>query len=87
LEPAHEPQTNILCFRLRHRLKSGRASDRLHWVIKDAVNASGEAYISSTVLGGRRVFRVVVMNPRTMARDIIQVMKVVEREAQRAMRC
>jgi L-2,4-diaminobutyrate decarboxylase len=80
----HEPQTNIFCFGLRHRPKSVRASDRLHWEIKDAVNAHGEAYISSTVLNGRRVFRMVVMNPRTTAGDIIQVMKVVEREAQRA---
>jgi L-2,4-diaminobutyrate decarboxylase len=84
LEPAHEPQTNILCFRLRHRPKSGRASDRLHWAIKDAVNARGEAYISSTVLDGRRVFRIVVMNPRTTAEYILQVMKVVERAARKA---
>jgi len=85
LAPMHEPQTNIFCFGLRHRPKSVTASDQLHWEIKDAVNASGEAYISSTVLNGRRVFRMVVMNPRTTAGDIIQVMKVVEREAQRAM--
>ncbi len=81
LEPVHEPQLNILCFRLRQRPRSGTASDRLHWEIKEAVNASGRAYISSTVLDGRRVFRVVVMNPRTTERDIVQVMKEVERAA------
>jgi hypothetical protein len=48
---------------------------------KEAVNASGRAYISSTVLAGRRVFRMVVMNPRTSPRDIVQVMKEVERAA------
>ena len=78
LEPAHEPQTNIFCFGLRHGPRSLRAADRLHWAIKEAVNASGEAYISSTVLDGRRLLRIVVMNPRTTARDIVQVMKAVE---------
>jgi len=81
LEPVYEPQLNILCFRLRSRPRSGAAADQLHWEIKEAVNASGRAYISSTVLGGRRVFRSVVMNPRTTAEDIVQVMKEVERAA------
>jgi L-2,4-diaminobutyrate decarboxylase len=79
LAPAHEPQTNILCFGLRERAGSRQASDRLHWAIKEAVNASGEAYLSSTVLDGRRQLRIVVMNPRTTARDIVRVLKVVER--------
>ena len=81
LEPLHEPQLNILCFRLRHGPRPAAASDRLHWEIKEAVNAGGRAYISSTVLDGRRVFRSVVMNPRTTSRDIVQVMKEVERAA------
>jgi L-2,4-diaminobutyrate decarboxylase len=81
LEPAHEPQTNIFCFALRHGPQSLPASDRLHWTIKEAVNASGEAYISSTVLRGRRVLRLVVMNPRTTAHDIVGVLKIVERVA------
>jgi len=86
LEPAHGPQTNIFCFGLRERPRSLKASERLHWAIKDAVNASGEAYISSTVLEGRRVLRLVVMNPRTTEDDITQVLKVVERAAQSARR-
>jgi L-2,4-diaminobutyrate decarboxylase len=81
LEPCHEPQTNILCFRLRTPPRGGRTSDRLHLEIKEAVNASGRAYISSTVLDGRRVFRIVVMNPRTTRRDIEEVLKEVEAAA------
>jgi L-2,4-diaminobutyrate decarboxylase len=84
LAPAHEPQTNIFCFGLRERSGSRQASDRLHWAIKEAVNASGEAYISSTVLEGRRLLRIVVMNPRITADDIVQVMKAVEGAARRA---
>ncbi len=86
LAPAHEPQTNIFCFSLRDRPQSVKASDRLHWVVKEAVNSSGQAYISSTVLDGRRVLRIVVMNPRTTVDDIIQVMRIVERFARSARR-
>jgi len=79
IEALHEPQLNVLCFRLRGRPRSGRASDRLHWRIKEQVNAAGRAYISSTVLDGRRVLRIVVMNPRTLKSDIQEVMSEVER--------
>lgn len=82
LEPAHAPQSNILCLRLR-RAPSGAAGDRLHWRVKEAVNASGRAYISSTVLDGRRCLRLVVMNPRSTPRHAAQVLGVVEREAAR----
>src|SRR5579884_1203056 len=81
LEPAHRPECNIFCFRLRHPPRSAAAADRLHAALEDAVNASGEAYISSTVLAGRRVLRIVVMNPRTTPRDTQAVMKLVERLA------
>jgi len=81
LDPVHEPQTNILCFRLRKPPGARGASDRLHFEIKEAVNASGRAYLSSTVLDGRRVFRIVVMNPRTTERDIEAILKEVEAAA------
>ncbi len=68
LEPVHRPHSNIFCFRLRYAQKSD--SDARHWVIKEEINESGFAYISSTVLDGRRVLRIVVMNPRTSADDI-----------------
>ena len=79
LEPLHEPHSNILCFRLRgpHR----KDSDRIHWKIKEELNESGYGYISSTVLDGRRVLRLVVMNPRTRARDVEDVLKRIERIA------
>jgi len=83
LAPAHEPETNILCFGLRYPPRSRKMSDRLHAKIKEAVNASGEAYISSTILKGRRCVRLVVMNPRTTSRDIVRLLKVVERVARR----
>ncbi len=83
LEPLHVPQSNILCFRLRSALGSAKALDRLHWDVKEAVNAGGRAYISSAVLDGRRVFRIVVMNPRTTDNDIAEVLAEVERAVRR----
>jgi L-2,4-diaminobutyrate decarboxylase len=81
LEPVHEPHSNIFCFRLR---QGGRDSDRCHWAIKEELNESGFAYISSTVLDGRRVLRIVVMNPRTTAGDICEVLRRVEQIASRS---
>lgn len=83
LEPAHEPESNIFCFRLRHPPRSASTADRRHSQLEEAVNASGEAYISSTVLNGRRVLRMVVMNPRSGAADTVAVLKLVERLAAR----
>jgi glutamate/tyrosine decarboxylase-like PLP-dependent enzyme len=51
--------------------------------IKELVNSRGRAYISSTVLDGRRVLRLVVMNPRTTVDDIHGVLEEVERSATR----
>ena len=79
LEPAHEPHSNIFCFRLRGI--RGRDSDRLHWDIKEEMNESGFAYISSTILGGRRVLRLVVMNPRSTADDMRSILQRVEKIA------
>jgi L-2,4-diaminobutyrate decarboxylase len=83
LVPDHKPSSNILCFSLRHPPASAVAADRLHFRLFKAVNASGDAYISSTILNGRRCVRFVTMNPRTTKADIVRLLKVVEREARK----
>ncbi|MGH9488342.1 MAG: pyridoxal phosphate-dependent decarboxylase family protein [Terriglobales bacterium] len=83
LAPAHRPQANIFCFGLRQPPPSGPAADALHWKITQAVNASGRAYLSSTVLAGRRCFRMVVMNPRTRPAHVERVLRLAERTAVR----
>src|SRR3974377_1310568 len=75
LEPVHQPHSNIFCFRLRKR---DRDSDRRHWTIKEELNESGFAYIGSTVLDESRMLAIVVLNPRTTARDIFDVLGRVE---------
>jgi L-2,4-diaminobutyrate decarboxylase len=79
LEPVHQPHSNIFCFRLRRSYD--RDSDRHCWAIKEKLNESGFGYISSTVLDGRRVLRIVVMNPRTTADDICDILRRVEKIA------
>lgn len=79
LEPVHQPHSNIFCFRLRRA--HDRDSDARHWAIKEEINESGFAYISSTVLDGRRVLRIVVMNPRTTANDVREILRRIEQIA------
>jgi len=73
LEPLHEPHSNILGFRLREQ--HGKDSNQIHWKVKEELNESGYGYISSSVLDGRRVLRLVVMNPATQAGDVEDVLK------------
>lgn len=63
-EAIHTPETNILCFRYV-RAPAGSDLDELNRRLREAYNLSGDGWITSTVLGGRRVLRVTVMNPRT----------------------
>ena len=65
-EVLHEPESNILCFRY---IGDGRADDAtldaLNADLRERYNRSGHGWITTTLLGGRRVLRVTVMNPRT----------------------
>ncbi|HUQ80262.1 MAG TPA: pyridoxal-dependent decarboxylase [Gemmatimonadaceae bacterium] len=62
----HEPQSNILCFRY---VGDGSVDDdRLDAInreMRERYNRSGTGWITSTLLGGRRVLRVTMMNPRS----------------------
>lgn len=62
----HAPESNILCFRYcGGRDAEDAALDELNARLRGRYNASGEGWITTTVLDGRRVLRVTVMNPRT----------------------
>lgn len=72
-EPVHPPDTNILCFRHLPRAWQGRPDeevDALQGRLREAYNASGRGWITATVLGGRRVLRVTLINPATRERDL-----------------
>lgn len=63
-EPVHAPDLNILCFRRRG------FDDKQTAAVRERLNQSGRAWITTTVLRGERVLRVTMMNPRTTEADI-----------------
>lgn len=67
-EPMHEPESNILCFRhlpasVRH-LQDAEV-DEFQRAVRERYNGSGRGWITATLLDGRRVLRVTLMNPQT----------------------
>jgi L-2,4-diaminobutyrate decarboxylase len=66
-EVLHAPESNILCFRYVGERGGAdpAAVDALNARVRARYNASGAGWITTTVLGQRRVLRVTVMNPRT----------------------
>ena len=65
-EAIHTPECNILCFRyVGDRSRSNEQLDRLNRDLRERYNQSGRGWITTTVLGDRRVLRVTIMNPRT----------------------
>ena len=70
-ETFHEPESNILCFRYVGKgAWSATELDARNLDVRTAFNKSGRGWITTTVLNGRRVLRVTLMNPRTTARDL-----------------
>lgn len=68
----HEPESNILCF--RYVGDGSLDDDRLDAInreIRERYNRSGVGWITATVLGGRRVLRVTMMNPRSEPKHIV----------------
>jgi L-2,4-diaminobutyrate decarboxylase len=81
-EVTHAPECNILCFRwVGNRTMSDDALDAFNRALRERYNRSGKGWITTTVLGGRRVLRVTIMNPRTGTRDVEQIVAGLEAEA------
>ena len=80
-ENLHEPESNILCFRYVGGAKKGRRGkspsaseiqriDALNREVRARYNRNGTGWITATVLNGRPVLRVTMMNPRTGATHV-----------------
>src|SRR4029079_1978746 len=83
-EPMHEPESNILCFRWTGDGSHGDAAlDAFNRELRESYNRSGEGWITATNLGGRRVLRVTIMNPRTTEADLAEIIAGLDREAER----
>jgi L-2,4-diaminobutyrate decarboxylase len=62
----HEPHSNILCFRyVGDGTRDDEALDAINREIRERYNRSGVGWITATLLNGRRVLRVTMMNPRS----------------------
>jgi L-2,4-diaminobutyrate decarboxylase len=66
-EPMHVPEFNIFCF--RHK-----SDDETNTAIRERLIRSGQAWITSTLLKGRSVLRVTMINPRTERGDVDRMM-------------
>lgn len=78
----HVPETNILCFRWvgDGSLDEG-VLDAINLDLRARYNRAGHGWITTTVLGGRRVLRVTVMNPRTTRAHLASMLDELAREA------
>lgn len=71
----HVPESNILCFRwLPADVVDEPTLDWLNQRVRERYNASGRGWITSTVLDGRRVLRVTLMNPRTQESHLVELL-------------
>ncbi|MDQ2907992.1 MAG: pyridoxal-dependent decarboxylase, partial [Candidatus Eremiobacteraeota bacterium] len=61
---------SVVCFRYAPTGHNGAACDERNAAIVDAVNATGEAFLSTTRLRGRLVIRLAVGNERTTEDDV-----------------
>jgi L-2,4-diaminobutyrate decarboxylase len=83
-EVLHAPECNILCFRwIGDGTRSDEELDAINRELRQRYNRSGAGWITATNLGGRRVLRVTIMNPRTSENDVSDIVAGLEREAGR----
>lgn len=74
---------SVVCFRARFDGLTAEQADARNEALMEAVNASGEAYLSHTRLNGRTVLRVAVGNIRTEERHLRRAWELLKTEARR----
>jgi L-2,4-diaminobutyrate decarboxylase len=74
----HVPESNILCFRFVGDGHDADELDAINLDLRTRLNRGGAGWITTTMLGGRRVLRVAVMNPRTTPADLAAVLDALE---------
>ena len=85
-EVLHCPESNILCFRyVGDGSLDDAALDDLNRELRERYNRSGAGWITATTLGGRRVLRVTIMNPRTGESEVQEIVTGLVHEAERLM--
>jgi aromatic-L-amino-acid/L-tryptophan decarboxylase len=74
---------SVVCFRGRFAALSPGGQDDANQRLMDAVNATGEAYMSHTRVRGRMTLRMAVANLRTRERHVRRAWELMQREAAR----
>ncbi len=74
---------SVVCFRARFAGVPDAEADRRNELLMEAVNATGEVYLSHTKLHGRTVLRVAVGNIHTEERHLRRAFELLQREASR----
>jgi len=74
---------SVVCFRARFSGNSPEEQDRRNAEMMEAVNATGEAYLSHTRLKGRTVLRLAVGNLRTEERHVRRAFELLQEAAGR----
>ena len=73
---------SLVCFRYHPRgVDDGEALERINAQLLDAVNATGEMFISHTKIDGRYVLRLAIGNLRTTRHDVEAAWSILQREA------
>jgi aromatic-L-amino-acid decarboxylase len=72
---------SVVCFRARFAGLADEEADRGQERLLEAVNRSGQAYLSHTRLFGRTVLRLAIGNFRTEERHVARAWELVQREA------
>lgn len=75
-ELAHQPKTNIVCF--RYLGNDDENLDILNHTIRQKVIEKGDFYLVSTILRGRFYLRVALMNPLTTEQELSTLLKEIE---------
>ncbi|MCP4470770.1 MAG: hypothetical protein GY815_08805 [Gammaproteobacteria bacterium] len=70
LELIAAPQLSILCFRMNPVGVEDDAVDRLNTAIRDRVQLEGDYLISPTLVNGRPVLRLCIINHATRAKHV-----------------
>ncbi len=82
-EQAAPAPLSTVCFRARFDVDHPAEADVRNRALLEAINSTGRAYLSHTVLDGRYTLRLAVGNLRTTEADVREVLTLLEREAAR----
>jgi aromatic-L-amino-acid decarboxylase len=74
---------SVVCFRGRFDRLAPAGQDQANQRLMDALNASGEVYLSHTRLGGRMTLRLAVGNLRTQERHVRRAWELIQQETAR----